>query len=155
MKDASYLLKLARRCRRLEKTAIESEVIEQLGTGPPSWSNWPKILSPELFSPKWLNDLFPTDQGSRLQERQLVLWSDPNLSRGRKVCRLAAGGSRISNSRSPAMRTRFLGKCSLLGADESGLELWPIFRGTESSNPLPSSGESPTNPSESWLTAPG
>ena len=31
MKDASYLLKLARRCRDLEKTAIESEVIEQLG----------------------------------------------------------------------------------------------------------------------------
>jgi hypothetical protein len=30
MKDASYLLKLARRCRDLEKTAIGSEVIEQL-----------------------------------------------------------------------------------------------------------------------------
>ena len=30
MKDASYLLKLARRCRDLEKTAIASEVIEQL-----------------------------------------------------------------------------------------------------------------------------
>jgi hypothetical protein len=30
MIDASYLLKLARQCRDLEKTAIESEVIEQL-----------------------------------------------------------------------------------------------------------------------------
>jgi hypothetical protein len=30
MKDASYLLKLARRCRDLEKTAIAPEVIEQL-----------------------------------------------------------------------------------------------------------------------------
>jgi hypothetical protein len=30
MIDASHLLKLARRCRDLEKTAIESELIEQL-----------------------------------------------------------------------------------------------------------------------------
>jgi hypothetical protein len=30
MKDASSLLKLARRCRDLEKTAIVSEVVEQL-----------------------------------------------------------------------------------------------------------------------------
>ena len=30
MKDASYLLKLARRCRYLEKTGIEPEIIEQL-----------------------------------------------------------------------------------------------------------------------------
>ena len=30
MKDASYLLKLARRCRNLEKTGIEPEIIEQL-----------------------------------------------------------------------------------------------------------------------------
>jgi hypothetical protein len=30
MKDESYLLKLARRCRDLEKTAIAPEVIEQL-----------------------------------------------------------------------------------------------------------------------------
>jgi hypothetical protein len=30
MKDASYLLKLARRCRDLEKTVIEPEIIEQL-----------------------------------------------------------------------------------------------------------------------------
>jgi hypothetical protein len=30
MKDASYLLKLVRRCRYLEKTGIEPEIIEQL-----------------------------------------------------------------------------------------------------------------------------
>jgi hypothetical protein len=30
MKDASYILKLARRCRDLEKTEIEPEIIEQL-----------------------------------------------------------------------------------------------------------------------------
>ena len=30
MIDASYLLKLAKRCRDLEKTAMESEVIVQL-----------------------------------------------------------------------------------------------------------------------------
>jgi hypothetical protein len=30
MKDAKYLLKLAKRCSDLEKTAIEPEVIEQL-----------------------------------------------------------------------------------------------------------------------------
>jgi hypothetical protein len=30
MHDANYLCKLARRCRDLEKTAIEPEVIEQL-----------------------------------------------------------------------------------------------------------------------------
>jgi hypothetical protein len=29
MKNASYLLKLARRCRDLEKTEIEPEIIEQ------------------------------------------------------------------------------------------------------------------------------
>ena len=75
MKDASYLLKLARRCRDLEKTAIASEVIEQLDSGPPSWPKWPKILSPELLSPKWLNNLSPTDRGARLQESQLVPWS--------------------------------------------------------------------------------
>jgi hypothetical protein len=30
MKDASYILKLARRCRDLGKTSIEPEVVEQL-----------------------------------------------------------------------------------------------------------------------------
>src|SRR3984893_13313559 len=64
MKDESYLLKLARRCRDLEKTAIAPEVIEHSEFGQLSWPEWPKTLSSELFSPIWLSDLSRTEQGA-------------------------------------------------------------------------------------------
>jgi hypothetical protein len=52
MKDASYLLKLARRCRDLEKTAIASEVIEQLRLWATELAEMAKDSEPRAAQPE-------------------------------------------------------------------------------------------------------
>jgi hypothetical protein len=66
MKDVSYLLKLAGRCQDLEKTAIAPEVVEQLRIWATELTGMAKILSPRLFSSKWLTD-YSHDRASRLR----------------------------------------------------------------------------------------
>jgi len=58
----------------MHAAALPAGATNNSKSGPPSWPKWPKILSHELFSPKWLNDLSPTEQGARLQESPARGW---------------------------------------------------------------------------------
>jgi hypothetical protein len=48
---------------RFGEDAIAPEVVEQLRIWATELAGWPKTLSSELFSRKWLSDLSRTDQG--------------------------------------------------------------------------------------------
>jgi hypothetical protein len=62
MHDVNHLLGLARRCRDLEKTAIESEVVEQLRIWATELAEMAEMA--ELFSTKWLNNRSWNKQGA-------------------------------------------------------------------------------------------
>ena len=47
----------------LRKPRSSRKLLNNSEFGPSSWPEWPKILSPELFSPKWLKDLPRTERG--------------------------------------------------------------------------------------------
>jgi hypothetical protein len=64
MKDASSLLKLAGRCRDLEKTAIAPEVVEQLRIWATELAGMAEDSESGLFSPKWLT-AYSHDRASR------------------------------------------------------------------------------------------
>jgi hypothetical protein len=66
MNEAIYLLKLERRCRDLEKTAIEPEVIEQLRIWATELAEMAEDSESRAVQPEMADDLSQTEQGACL-----------------------------------------------------------------------------------------